>query len=78
MTNKDNIKLDNLDRHYNISISLPLWFIFEIDNQCNSGTRSEFIKYTLFKGLGHEDIVENEKKKDEERKKIHENVLKKM
>lgn len=78
MTNKDNIKLQAIERHYNISISLPLWFIFEIDEKCKSGERSEFIKYTLFKGLGHEDIIENEKKKDEERKKIHKNVLKKL
>ena len=53
MTNKDKVKQNIMLKHYNTSISLPMWLIMVINTRCREGDKSEFIRSQLFKSMGY-------------------------
>ena len=53
MTNKDKVKQNIMLKHYNTSVSLPMWLIMVINTKCSEGDKSEYIRNRLFDSMGY-------------------------
>lgn len=78
MTNKNNIKQKAVERHVNLSISLPMWLIFKIDNATKESERSKFIKIAIMKELGLHSMIEDELAKDKQTQKMTKDVIREI
>lgn len=78
MTNKNNIKQRAVERCVNLSISLPMWLIFKIDNATKESERSKFIKYAIMKELGLSSMIEGEIEKDKQTQRMTKEVIKEI
>ena len=63
MTNKDKVKQNIMLKHYNTSVSLPMWLIMVINTECQEGDKSEFIRTKILDSMGYSylsDLSDNE------------------